>query len=335
MPIVLHEITHLNQSGVSQQYFLDKEKQLKTSDLTWGAGFLVEGDATVHQIVTKPIVFGTPSAIDFIRNSSITKEAFLHAPTAESSAYIRDVSYYKKFEMLAGYKVMLDYKTGKISFDGVLNAIDKKYGTGTGWKLYSLINEIEKTRILKKTRNSDGQFNSMVELEKLFLNCLIKDVSRLNNKQDVQKYFNAYRAYKNLYMPYFSEYKSNAIQPYTKSLTDALLPTTTIENMLVDKAIAYKALPVFSKNSDMNKKIAKSLFYVDYNMLMNNSILGTNIPSQPENLFTTRYSVKTSGNSTILTLYKGKKSVDITVSSNGNISMKNSTLKPTIFIFNK
>lgn len=309
---VVHGVIALNQRDYNSAYFEAKGKEFGIKDFHWGSFFLTEGQSVMGQDTISMRLERGNETTNFIQTTDRSEEALFHSCNGYGNN-VKEASYYKKFEMLAGSQTMADYATGKITFDVVISTIDNKYGQGTGWKLYKLINNIEKTFILDRanSRFNTTQYNDTVALEKLFIECLVKDANKLKTADDTRRFINMYRFYKNNYMVYFLGKDEKG--DFTWSVMEQRVPNMrTLEDVLVKKALDLKVLPDVAKtNPTMNKGIWKSLFYVSYWTIMNNKAECDKF-MQPMDLFSTKYSLKYDGKNYTLTLV-GKDNIAVDI----------------------
>ena len=204
--------------------------------------------------------------------------------------YPKEANIYSHFIYLAGYDLMEEITSGKRPLSDIKQEIGFKYGKESAEKIFNLLEGMYNANL---EDNSKIEFKNAIELEKEFLKCVSMDINKLNNKNDIEKYANIYRAYKINLLPkiYDDKFKEHT-EEYFQEIKD-------LDNKMTEKIIKTRA---FGLN---NEKTAHQLLYTSNEPVAQDS----NDYYQafvPPNLAKTQYTIDNNGN---LVLYYLNRSV--------------------------
>ena len=171
---------------------------------------------------------------------------------------------YTKLLLLTNYETMEELaKSGNIS--NVINYINEKYGNNIGNEIVEYMEHLSEANTenfnIEYTWTLEiSPFDTAINLENDFLDCFFKNIEKLDNKEDIENYFNIWRMYKNVYMAVCTENEDlGAGESKLTNITDKFLNYKEIEDALVDKAVEYSVFPEFSQNENTNKLVIKAL----------------------------------------------------------------------------
>lgn len=182
-----------------------------------------------------------------------------------------------KLTIIVGYDNMYKFETGEITYDELLEILEQKLGNET----YERFIDDLKTSFLNYDRdysvpgfeafwfNEGTDYDKIFDAENIVLNVLESKISNANSKEEIQALFNFYYIYKKYYCVKYEEIIETVIDEnennitIDRNITDKScekLIIEEIENLLIDKAIQYKAVAKVSDNVQLNKMALKSLF---------------------------------------------------------------------------
>lgn len=185
-----------------------------------------------------------------------------------------------KLTIIVGYDNMYKFETGKITYEDLLSIIHEKLGNEIAERF---INDLE-TAFLNYDRdysipgfeafwfNDDVDFNKIFDAENIVLDVLKNKILNANSKEEIQSLFNFYYLYKKYYCVEYQEIIETVIDENENGISidrkatdksNEKINIDSIENVLIDKVIQYKAINKISENERLNKMAIKSLLSND------------------------------------------------------------------------
>lgn len=295
-----HELEHINQRKIvfNNDYFKGNEYLKK---------IIIEGGATSKMKYSKPL------KTEKLSSDVITANGYsLEYKNNNGEGYSKEMNLYNNLEFLAGYDVMQEINEGK-PIENIKKAISNNYGQSIA---QSIFNQLEN---LYNATNNNSKMNFSVELEKLFLECISKDIGSIKNENDAKKYANVYRAYKINNLPKI--YKND------KECTNDYFGIKKMDQLLAKKLVEEKAFN-FSSDNNTNIKIIESLLYTTNEEFaqINPDYEGIYLPP---NLCTVKYKVENED------LYLNYSNRTETNSANRDVTIKINENKANIKEINK
>lgn len=231
-----HELNHIDQKNIvfNNQYFKGYEYLRQ---------IIIEGGASTNmkyanQLKTEKM------ASNFIEYNNYE----LQYKADTGSGYPKEMNIYNNLQFLCGYDAMENLKEGK-ALSTLETTISKKYGNDISNTIFK---ELKNMYNAKENNNTKAEMESAIRLQKAFLNCVEKDISNLNTKNDVKKYTNIYRAYK----------LNNLAQVYKEeqNITNEYFAIDSLDEKMMNKILQTNAFK-FSNDQNKNKAIIKSLIF--------------------------------------------------------------------------
>ena len=180
-----------------------------------------------------------------------------------------------KYTVVVGYENMLKWEKGELTASELLSIMDEALGEETAERFITDLNE---TVLNYQTRFENGNSveiypddidtDKIIDAEEIILNLLKSRLSQLNNKNDIQEFFNFYYIYKKYFCTRYEERRYVELGGGNFGLdvhdhTNEKINADDIENLLIQKVKEYDVLPKFSVNSELNEMTIKAMFSTD------------------------------------------------------------------------
>lgn len=181
-----------------------------------------------------------------------------------------------KLTIIVGYDNMYKFETGVITYEELLEIVYQKLGTETANRF---IDDL-KTDFLNYSKdysvsgwegfwyNEDVNYDKIFDAENIVLEVLKNKISNANSKEEIQALFNFYYVYKKYYCVKYQEIiekvieetENGSVKERKKTDKSSEKLNLDIEDILIEKAIQYKAVNTISNNTKLNKMALRSLF---------------------------------------------------------------------------
>ena len=160
--------------------------------------------------------------------------------------------FYDGLVYMAGYRTVNEVGKGKNPIT-VKKAIAKRYGESTANEIWRILLKLPYNP--EKSKNPKATFKLNAKFFRLVMDCAKKDIRSLDarDKKAVRKYMDVFRNLKVKIIPYF-------IQDGTFA-TPELCGVDSVEELLIDKVLASKALPTIYDNRALNRQAVEEILY--------------------------------------------------------------------------
>ncbi len=236
-----HEIIHIKQKNIvfNDSYYNGNE-ELRT--------IILEGSTTFNQKFVNPLtpkVGGTWA----IANEKGTRKLNYNNDTG--IGYLVELNAYENLVYLAGYNTMDKVEKGEISLSELKGTIAENYGQNKSNKIWDKMTEWYGT-YKSEGWQSDKAYQTGIEVQKLYLECIKQDIEQLNHNQ-IEKYMDIYRNYKLKNLPQVLDSNEN-------NITNEIFDIDTLDNLMVDKIVEANVMN-FTSNEQENRKAIKAVLY--------------------------------------------------------------------------
>ena len=262
-----HECVHCSNSGVFDEELYDDNEYLRYA--------VTEGEASFHvRFLFPPSTWARGAGIvtNPVKNISLNYER------ETSISYFVEAYLYESLNLIAGYDAL--HSLGRYSdMDTLRSVISKRYGKELENEIWNKTEQFLTFFNKEKGWESEETFETAVELQNLFLQCVKKDIRDLDVKKpdQIKKYMEVYRNYKLQVMPQITDDKDTP-------LTGSFLDTDETDELLIEKIVQSDAMHL-SDDKELNKMALKAVLYTENKVIPDDYYFSY----IPHNIFETTY----------------------------------------------
>lgn len=212
----------------------DKETNLIHGVFHFTQEKLIDDQSNISPGIYKILTEGEASWYSAFTNSSNFTSAFTVTSTDGKLCYMRGLGggdypkYSRAYNMLMNLVGYSNIEACKENYNEniIINAIKEKYN----------INAKEFVDSLDLICMYDGvSVDEIIAVENTYLSCLSQDLSSIDNKDDLLKFYNQYRAYRRQFFISCSKDE--------ETITDEVINFKTVDDMLLQKLTDYQIFP--------------------------------------------------------------------------------------------